>query len=178
MGNRQGQLERPRPGHQRSAPGQHGRAESRWGHKKHGDVKNALVDRIVARVNAGKMGFIGTHSAHFSKPLKALLQSECSWGEYVADGTTAEVIVKEPNHPICKGVKSFKLPVNRALWRAVQSADAGVGALGRAVPRAPMGRPNPDGWAYAGPSARAECFTLRPATRPTPTTTGPRCERL
>ena len=82
-----------------------------WGHKKHGDVKNALVDRIVARVNAGKMGFIGTHSAHFSKPLKALLQSECSWGEYVADGTTAEVIVKEPNHPICKGVKSFKLPV-------------------------------------------------------------------
>jgi len=82
-----------------------------WGHKKHGEVKNELVDRIVARVKAGKMGFIGTHSAHFSKPLKALLQTECSWGEYVADGTSVEVIVSEPNHPICKGVKTFKLPV-------------------------------------------------------------------
>jgi len=81
-----------------------------WGHKKHGEVKDELVERIAARVNAGQMGFIGTHSAHFSKPLKKLLGTPCSWGEYVADGTSAEIIVKEPNHPICKGVTNFKLP--------------------------------------------------------------------
>ncbi len=81
-----------------------------WGHKKHGDVKDALVEKIADRVKAGKMGFIGTHSAHFSKPLKKLLGTPCSWREYVADGTSVEIIVKEPNHPICKGVTNFQLP--------------------------------------------------------------------
>src|SRR2546423_6483608 len=41
-----------------------------WGHKRHGDVKDELVDKIVARVRDGKMGFIGTHSCHFAKPFK------------------------------------------------------------------------------------------------------------
>jgi trehalose utilization protein len=81
-----------------------------WGHKKHGDVKDALVDKIDARVREGKMGFIGTHSCHFAKPFKKLMGTACSWREYVADGTSAEIIVKEPDHPICKGVKSFRLP--------------------------------------------------------------------
>ena len=81
-----------------------------WGHKKHGDVKDELVSKIVDRVKAGKMGFIATHSSHFSKPLKKLLGTACSWGEYKADGTSVEIIVKEPNHPICKGIKNFKLP--------------------------------------------------------------------
>ncbi len=81
-----------------------------WGHKKHNEVKDELVSKIVARVKEDGMGFIGTHSAHFSKALKALLGTRCSWREYVADGTSAEIIVKLPDHPICKGVKNFKLP--------------------------------------------------------------------
>ena len=81
-----------------------------WGHKKHGDVKDALVSRIDQRVREGKMGFIGTHSTHFAKPFKQLMGTECSWREYVADGTSAEIIVKEAGHPICRGVTSFKLP--------------------------------------------------------------------
>jgi trehalose utilization protein len=81
-----------------------------WGHKKHGDVKDELVSKIVERVKAGKMGFIATHSSHFCKPLKQLLGTPCTWGEYKADGTSVEIVVKEPNHPICKGVKDFKLP--------------------------------------------------------------------
>jgi trehalose utilization protein len=81
-----------------------------WGHKKHRDVKDELVTRIVDRVKAGDMGFIATHSAHFAKPLKKLLGTACSWGEYKADGTSVEILVKEASHPICKGVKNFKLP--------------------------------------------------------------------
>ncbi len=81
-----------------------------WGHKRHGDVKDELVDKIAARVRDGNMGFIGTHSCHFAKPFKKLMGTPCSWREYVADGTSAEIIVKEPDHPICRGVKSFKLP--------------------------------------------------------------------
>ncbi len=80
-----------------------------WGHKKHRDVKDELVDKIAQRVKDGNLGFIATHSSHFSKPLKKLLGTPCSWREYAADGTSVEVIVKEPNHPICKGIKNFKL---------------------------------------------------------------------
>ena len=81
-----------------------------WGHKKHGDVKNELVDKIEKRVKEEGMGFIGTHSAHFSKPYRRLMGTRCGWREYVADGTSAEIIVKLPDHPICKEVKDFKLP--------------------------------------------------------------------
>ena len=80
-----------------------------WGHKRHGDVSNELVNKIDKRVRDGQMGFIGTHSCHFAKPFKKLMGTACSWREYVEDGTSAEIIVKEPNHPICKGVKTFKL---------------------------------------------------------------------
>jgi len=81
-----------------------------WGHKRHGDVSDDLVNKITQRVKDGNMGFIGTHSCHFAKPFKKLMGTACSWREYVDDGTSAEIIVKEPNHPICKGVKTFKLP--------------------------------------------------------------------
>ncbi len=81
-----------------------------WGHKKHGDVKDALVDKIVERVKQGQMGFIATHSSHFCKPFRKLMGTRCSWREYVVDGTSVEIIVKEPSHPICQGVKNFKLP--------------------------------------------------------------------
>jgi len=84
-----------------------------WGHKKHGEVKNELVSKIEKRVKEEGMGFIGTHSAHFSKPLKKPLGTACSWHEYVLDGRTVEIIMKEPNHPICKGVKNFNIPIKR-----------------------------------------------------------------
>lgn len=82
-----------------------------WGHKRHGEVKDELVKRIEARVKEGGMGFIATHSSHFAKPYRKLMGTACSWSEYVCDGTSVEVLVKEPNHPICQGVKNFKLPL-------------------------------------------------------------------
>lgn len=81
-----------------------------WGHKKHGDVKDELVARIEKRVKEDGMGFIATHSSHFAKPYRKLMGTPCSWREYKTDGTSVEIIVKEPTHPICKGVSNFKLP--------------------------------------------------------------------
>lgn len=81
-----------------------------WGHRYHNDVKTELVKKIEARVKDQGMGFIGAHSAHFARPFKAIMGAECSWREYTEDGISAEIIVKEPSHPICKGVKTFKLP--------------------------------------------------------------------
>lgn len=81
-----------------------------WGHQKHRDVTNVLVERIYRRVHDEGMGFISLHSSHFAKPFRRLMGTRCSWREYVADGTSVKIIVKNPEHPICKGVKDFELP--------------------------------------------------------------------
>ena len=81
-----------------------------WGHKRHDEVKDELVDRIVRRVKEDGMGFISVHSSHFAKPNKKLMGTPCSWSEYKVDGSSVKVVVKEPKHPIAQGVKDFDLP--------------------------------------------------------------------
>ena len=51
-----------------------------WGHKRHGIVRDKLVEKIVKRVKEDGMGFISLHSAHYAKPNRALMGTECSWG--------------------------------------------------------------------------------------------------
>jgi trehalose utilization protein len=96
-----------------------------WGHQKHGDVKDELAKKIVKRVKDDGMGFISLHSAHFAKPNIALMSvAETSkellekvnpknrvaaWGAYVGDSVTLKVLVKDPAHPIVKGVKDFTI---------------------------------------------------------------------
>jgi trehalose utilization protein len=80
-----------------------------WGHQKHGDVKDELVDKIVKRVKEEGMGFISLHSSHFAKPNKKLMGTACSWKAYVLDSTTLKVTVKSPDHPIAKGIKDFTI---------------------------------------------------------------------
>lgn len=82
-----------------------------WGHKRHREVKDEVVEAIYKRVHDEGMGFISLHSSHFAKPYKRLMGTRCSWGEYKADGTSVQITVKEPDHPICKGVKDFALPL-------------------------------------------------------------------
>jgi len=67
-----------------------------WGHKKHAEVKDELVDKIVKRVKEDGMGFISLHSSHFAKPNKKLMGTACSWKAYVSDSTTLKVTVKSP----------------------------------------------------------------------------------
>ena len=82
-----------------------------WGHQQHGKITNEHVQRIVARVKKGGMGFIALHSSHFAKALKALLGTNCGWkGGYVEDGSKLEVIVKDKQHPIAAGISDFSIP--------------------------------------------------------------------
>lgn len=81
-----------------------------WGHQKHGEVSDSLVDRIERRVKEQGMGFISLHSSHFAKPYKRLMGTRCSWRDYKADGTSARITVKLPDHPIARGVRDFDLP--------------------------------------------------------------------
>ncbi|MDQ1257700.1 MAG: Trehalose utilization protein ThuA [Candidatus Hydrogenedentes bacterium] len=78
-----------------------------WGHKRHDQVNDELVAKVVKRVKEDGMGFISLHSSHFAKPNKALMDSPCTWGAYVGDSTTLDVTVKTPDHPIAKGVQNF-----------------------------------------------------------------------
>jgi trehalose utilization protein len=80
-----------------------------WGHKKHDDVKDELVDKIVKRVKEDGMGFIALHSSHFAKPNKKLMGTACTWKAYVTDSTTLKITVKDPKHPIAEGVKEFTI---------------------------------------------------------------------
>ena len=81
-----------------------------FGHKKHNDVPDEVVNRIVKHIREQGMGFIALHSAHFSKPLKAALQATGSWSSYVNFGKPEQVWVVNPKHPIAKGIKDFTVP--------------------------------------------------------------------
>jgi trehalose utilization protein len=80
-----------------------------WGHKRHREVKDECVARIVRRVKDEGMGFIALHSSHFSKALKAILGTPCSFSEYKCDGSGLKVIVKDKGHPIAQGIDDFQL---------------------------------------------------------------------
>ena len=73
-----------------------------WGHAAHGEVDDAVVERVVRRVWEG-MGLVVLHSAHFSKVFKRLMGSPCnlSWREA---GERERLWVTTPNHPICRSL--------------------------------------------------------------------------
>jgi trehalose utilization protein len=76
-----------------------------WGHMAHGDVSDAIVDKVQARVLAG-MGLIVLHSGHFSKIFKKLMGTTCNlkWREI---GEKERIWVVEPGHPIAEGLGSY-----------------------------------------------------------------------
>jgi len=76
-----------------------------WGHKDHGAVADAVVERVAKRVWEG-MGLIVLHSGHFSKIFKRLMGSPCalSWREA---GERERLWVVNPGHPIAQGLGKF-----------------------------------------------------------------------
>ena len=80
-----------------------------WAHMAHGDVQDAVVERVRQRVLSG-MGIIILHSGHFSKIFKALMGTNCSlkWREAAEKERLWNV---EPGHPITRGLgEHFVLP--------------------------------------------------------------------
>ena len=73
-----------------------------WGHAAHGDVEDAVVERVATHVWAG-MGLILLHSAHFSKIFKRLMGTPCNltWREA---GERERLWVTSRNHPIAAGL--------------------------------------------------------------------------
>lgn len=71
-----------------------------WGHGRHDEVPDALVQRIYDRVMRG-MGFIPLHSAHFSKPFIRLMGTTCSLQWREDDRERLWCVL--PSHPIAEG---------------------------------------------------------------------------
>ncbi|MDN5771140.1 MAG: ThuA domain-containing protein [Microlunatus sp.] len=73
-----------------------------WGHLKHADVADAVVDRVHQRVLGG-MGLLPLHSAHFAKIFIKLMGTSCSLAWRDSDDTEL-VWTVAPGHPITEGV--------------------------------------------------------------------------
>ncbi|KAA5838142.1 trehalose utilization protein ThuA [Saccharopolyspora hirsuta] len=73
-----------------------------WGHKAHGQVDDAVVDRVQQHVLGG-MGLLVLHSGHFSKIFTRLLGTTCSLSWRNAAEREA-VWTVNPTHPIAEGV--------------------------------------------------------------------------
>ncbi len=76
-----------------------------WGHMAHGEVADAVVERVQQRVLQG-MGLIVLHSGHHSKLFKRLMGTTCDlqWRE----ATDKERLwVVEPSHPIAAGLGEY-----------------------------------------------------------------------
>ena len=88
-----------------------------WGHRAHGEVSDAVVDRVAERVWEG-MGLIVLHSGHFSKIFKRLMGSPCSlkWRE-AGEGAR---LGRQPQPPDRAGPRAlFHRPRYRDVRRAL-----------------------------------------------------------
>lgn len=76
-----------------------------WGHAAHGEVADAVVERVQRHVFEG-MGLIVLHSGHFSKIFKRLMGTPCSlkWREA---GEKERIWVINRSHPIAAGLGEY-----------------------------------------------------------------------
>jgi len=74
-----------------------------WGHKRHKNVNDESVARVLRHVTERGMGLIPLHSAHKSRPFMALLGTTCKLGGYREDGLAEHIYVVETDHPIARG---------------------------------------------------------------------------
>nr|MBP7964243.1 ThuA domain-containing protein [Caldilineaceae bacterium] len=78
-------------------------------HKAHGDVSDAIVERVYRRVLEG-MGLIVLHSGHHSKIFRKLMGTSCSLRWREAD-ERERLWVVNPSHPIADGLDAyFEIP--------------------------------------------------------------------
>jgi trehalose utilization protein len=82
-----------------------------WGHAAHGEVADAVVERVQRRVLEG-MGLIVLHSGHHSKIFKRLMGTSCdlSWREA---GERERLWFCNPGHAIVRGLPGTHLDIEQ-----------------------------------------------------------------
>ncbi len=76
-----------------------------WGHKAHGEVADAVAERVRKHVLEG-MGLIVLHSSHWAKVFRLLMGTTCSlkWREA---GERERIWNLAPSHPITDGIDDY-----------------------------------------------------------------------
>jgi trehalose utilization protein len=80
-----------------------------WGHMAHTDVADAVAEKVHKRVLEG-MGILFLHSAHYSKPFRRLMGTDCGlkWREA---GELERLYIVNPAHEIADGLPPhFDIP--------------------------------------------------------------------
>jgi trehalose utilization protein len=80
-----------------------------WGHKAHEHVSDEIVAKVCRRVNEG-MGIVFLHSAHYSKPFRKLMGTNCGlkWREAAE---LERIWIVNPAHEISDGLgEHFEIP--------------------------------------------------------------------
>ncbi len=85
-----------------------------WGHGHHGEVEDAVVDRVHKRCLAG-MGLIVLHSGHYSKIFRRLMGTTCDLKWRVADDREVLWVVR-PGHPILEGINDHFVLKNEEMY--------------------------------------------------------------
>jgi trehalose utilization protein len=81
-----------------------------WGHVKHGDVDDAVVEMVCRRVNEG-MGLIVLHSGHASKVFRRILGTNTQDLRWRESDDRCRVWTVAQGHPIAEGLgDSFVVP--------------------------------------------------------------------
>jgi trehalose utilization protein len=77
-----------------------------WGHMRHEEVSDAVVERVYNRIVYDGMGLIVLHSAHFSRIFKRLMGTHCNlkWREV---GERERLWVVSEGHPIAEGIGDY-----------------------------------------------------------------------
>ncbi len=76
-----------------------------WGHVRHGDVPDEVVEKVHQRVLKG-MGLVVLHSGHFSKIFKKLMGTGCNL-KWRCSNDKERIWTVNPSHPIAKGIPQF-----------------------------------------------------------------------
>jgi len=74
-----------------------------WGHMRHGDVKDEIVERVYRRVMDG-MGLVVLHSGHASKIFQKLMGTESGQLKWRESGDKEILWVVNPGHPIVEDI--------------------------------------------------------------------------
>ena len=77
-----------------------------WGHMAHGEVADAVVDKVQQRVLDG-MGLIVLHSGHASKIFERLMGTKTGRLKWREAGDKERLWLVEPGHPIAEGLPEY-----------------------------------------------------------------------
>jgi trehalose utilization protein len=163
-----------------------------WGHQRHEEVSADATDTIVERVCQSGMGFVALHSAHYSKPFRAVLGTtghlRGGWDE---DGGEERIRVCAPDHPVAEGVEDFTLPAEELYAAPFEVPPAAVTVLQSFFPRSgnyfpsglawrvgkgsdPKGPVSPEGQGLGA----GRVFYFRPGHETLPTFLDPNVKRI